>query len=59
MPNVAKSLLFLTLLSGISALLLPEDPLGNAALIICGSMFSLFLLALLAGRKIKFDPVLR
>ncbi|BAQ82452.1 MULTISPECIES: PA3371 family protein [Pseudomonas] len=59
MSNAAKSLLFLTLLSGISALLLPDDSLGNAALIICGSMFGLFLLALLAGRKIKFDPVLR
>lgn len=59
MSNAAKSLLCLTLLSGISALLLPDDPIGNAALIICGSMFGLFLLALLVGRKIKFDPVLR
>jgi len=58
MPNAAKSLLCLTLLSGIAALLLPDDPIGNAALIICGSMFGLFLLALLVGRKIKFDPVL-
>ncbi|WP_409283938.1 hypothetical protein [Pseudomonas protegens] len=40
-------------------MLLPEDLLGNAALIICNSMFGLFLLALLAGRKIKLDPVLR
>ncbi|ROL66718.1 hypothetical protein BLX41_22975 [Pseudomonas protegens] len=59
MSTAAKSLLILTLLSAIAALLLPEAPLGNAALIICGSMFSLFLLALLAGRRIKFDPVLR
>ncbi|MEN5090091.1 PA3371 family protein [Pseudomonas protegens] len=59
MSTAAKSLLILTLLSAIAALLLPEAPQANAALIICGSMFSLFLLALLAGRKIKFDPVLR
>lgn len=59
MSNAAKSLLCLTLLSGIAALLIPGNPIGNAALIICGSMFGLFLLALLVGRKIKFDPVLR
>ncbi|PYY92575.1 hypothetical protein DNK59_03200 [Pseudomonas sp. TKO26] len=42
----------------ISALLLPDDSLENAALIICDSMLGLSLLALLAGRKIKFDPAL-
>lgn len=59
MSTAAKSLLILTLISAIAALLLPEAPLGKAALIIFGSMFSLFLLTLLAGRKIKFDPILR
>ncbi|MCE4054222.1 PA3371 family protein [Pseudomonas sp. Au-Pse12] len=59
MSTAAKSLLVLTLLSTIAALFLPEDPIGSALLIISGSLFGLFLLALLAGRKIKFDPVLR
>ncbi|MGC5701279.1 hypothetical protein J4P02_13870 [Pseudomonas sp. NFXW11] len=59
MSTAAKSLLVLTLLSGIASLSLPEDPFGIAALIVSGALFSLFLLALIAGRKIKFDPVLR
>jgi len=59
MSTAAKSLLVLTLLSAIAALFLPEDPIGSALLIISGSLLGLFLLALLAGRKIKFDPVLR
>ncbi|NBF08600.1 PA3371 family protein [Pseudomonas sp. Fl4BN1] len=59
MSTAAKSLLILTLLSGFAAALLPEETLGSALLIACGSFSSLLLLALIAGRKIKFDPVLR
>ncbi|MGE8312782.1 MAG: PA3371 family protein [Pseudomonas protegens] len=59
MSTAAKSLLVLTLLSAIAAVFLPEEPLGSAPLIISGSLFGLFLLTLLAGRRIKFDPVLR
>ncbi|QIH10169.1 MULTISPECIES: PA3371 family protein [unclassified Pseudomonas] len=59
MSTAAKSLLILTLLSGIAAMALPEETLSHISLAACGLFFCSSLVALLAGRKIKFDPVLR
>ncbi|WP_025126958.1 PA3371 family protein [Pseudomonas sp. PH1b] len=59
MSTLAKSLLVMTVLSGIAVLALPDNTLGNVPPIIFGSCLTVFLLALFAGRKIKFDPVLR
>ncbi|WEK08705.1 MAG: hypothetical protein P0Y51_26960 [Candidatus Pseudomonas colombiensis] len=59
MPLLTKSLLALALLSGLLSFVLPQASTGNVPLIACGVFFSLFVLALMIGRRIKFDPVLR
>ncbi|MGE8415640.1 MAG: PA3371 family protein [Pseudomonas sp.] len=59
MSTAAKSLLALALLSAIAAMSLPEQTASLVSLVACGAFSSLFLLALIVGRKIKFDPVLR
>lgn len=59
MSRVAKGLFILALLSATLSCFTPENTLGDASLIACGIFAGLFVLALLVGRKIKFDPVLR
>jgi len=59
MSNSAKGLLALTILSAMLTFALPEEVAGHLPMIVCGTCFGLFLLALLIGRKIKFDPILR
>jgi hypothetical protein len=46
-------------MSGMLHVALIEDTLVTAPLVVCAVSGILFLLALIAGRKIKFDPVLR
>ncbi|BAP40853.1 hypothetical protein NJC40_16375 [Pseudomonas sp. 21LCFQ02] len=61
MSKSALSFLILTLMSVAVDLLLPEQALAlNLAARIAGGVFvSLFLGALVVGRRFKFDPVLR
>ncbi|WP_085578220.1 MULTISPECIES: PA3371 family protein [unclassified Pseudomonas] len=59
MSRSALGLLILALLSGIAHLSLFEETEISLPLIGCGAFAVLFVLALVAGRKIKFDPVLR
>ncbi|MBC2657245.1 hypothetical protein H7A76_17550 [Pseudomonas sp. MSSRFD41] len=59
MSTAAKSLLVLVMLSAMAAMALPEGAFSWICLAACGVFSSLLLLALIAGRKIKFDPVLR
>jgi hypothetical protein len=59
MSKSAAGLFVLALLSGILHLSLTEDAIVTLPLIACGVFSALFVLALVAGRKIKFDPVLR
>ena len=59
MSRSAASFLILALLSGTFHLSLTQDMVVTLPLIACGVFTSLFVLALIAGRKIKFDPVLR
>ncbi|WP_421548536.1 PA3371 family protein [Pseudomonas sp. QD4] len=59
MSTFAKSLLILAILSGALSLLLPESSFSSLPLIACGTFGGLFVLALIIGRRIKFDPVLR
>ena len=59
MSKSATGFFVLALLSGILHLSLVEDAIVTLPLIACGVFSALFVLALVAGRKIKFDPVLR
>ncbi|MEZ1315271.1 hypothetical protein QIW53_04560 [Pseudomonas fluorescens] len=59
MSKSAAGFFILALLSGILHLSLAQDSPVSAALIACGVFSFLFVLALIAGRRIKFDPVLR
>jgi hypothetical protein len=59
MSKSAAGFLILALLSGILHLALVQEAIVTLPLIACGVFAGLFVLALIAGRKIKFDPVLR
>ena len=59
MSKSATGFLILTLLSGIFHLSIAEDSTVTLPLIACGVFGALFVLALIAGRRITFDPVLR
>ena len=59
MSKSATGFLILTLLSGIFHLSIAENSTVTLPLIACAVFGALFLLALIAGRRIKFDPVLR
>ncbi|MCF4994449.1 hypothetical protein GIW70_08570 [Pseudomonas syringae] len=59
MSKSAAGLLILAVLSGILHLSLFEEAQITLPLIASGVFGALFVLALIAGRKIKFDPVLR
>ncbi|KHA71163.1 hypothetical protein NZ35_22060 [Pseudomonas chlororaphis] len=59
MSKSAAGFLILALLSGILHLSLFEDTEITLPLIVSGVSAVMFVLALAAGRKIKFDPVLR
>ena len=59
MSKSAAGFFVLALLSGILHLSLVEDAIVTLPLIACGVFSALFVLALVAGRKIKFDPLLR
>ncbi|WP_030131787.1 PA3371 family protein [Pseudomonas sp. QTF5] len=59
MSKSAAGCFILALLSGIFHLSLVQDTIVTLPLIACGVFGALFVLALIAGRKIKFDPVLR
>ncbi|APV38583.1 hypothetical protein PFAS1_04230 [Pseudomonas frederiksbergensis] len=59
MSKSAAGFFILALLSGILHLSVVQDTGVTLPLIACGVFGALFVLALIAGRKIKFDPVLR
>lgn len=59
MSKSAAGFFILALLSGIVHLLLVKDEIVTLPLIACGVFSALLVLALIAGRKFKFDPVLR
>lgn len=59
MSKSAAGLLILALLSGVVHFSLFEDTEISLPLVCSGIFAVLFVLALAAGRKIKFDPVLR
>lgn len=59
MSKSAAGFFVLALLSGILHLSLIQDSVVTLPLIACGVFSALFVLALIAGRKFKFDPVLR
>lgn len=59
MSKSAAGFLILALLSGIFHFSVVQDSLVTLPLVACGIFATLFVLALIAGRKFKFDPVLR
>jgi hypothetical protein len=59
MSKSAAGCFILALLSGILHLSLVQNTVVTPPLIACGVFGALFVLALIAGRKIKFDPILR
>ncbi|MBV6754786.1 hypothetical protein KV580_31180 [Pseudomonas chlororaphis] len=59
MSRYALTFLILTLLTGLSLWMAPADALTLPLVVATGLFGGLFVLALLAGRKIRFDPVLR
>jgi hypothetical protein len=59
MSKSATGFFILALLSGILHLSSPQDKAVTLPLIACGVFGVLFVLALIIGRRIKFDPVLR
>lgn len=59
MSKSAAGSFILALLSGILHLSWGQDSIITLPLIACGIFSTLFVLALIAGRKFKFDPVLR
>lgn len=59
MSKPAAGFFVLALISGIFHFSSAQQTYPTAPLIACGVFCALFMLALIAGRKIKFDPVLR
>ncbi|WP_242208270.1 MULTISPECIES: PA3371 family protein [unclassified Pseudomonas] len=59
MSKSAAGFLILAAMSGVMHFSLFEETVVTLPLIACGVFSVLFVLALIAGRKIKFDPVLR
>jgi len=61
MSKPALSFLVLALMAIVVDMLVPlgADTVSALLKIACGVFFSLFVVALVVGRKIKFDPVLR
>jgi hypothetical protein len=59
MSKSAAGFLILAVMSGVMHFSLFEETVVTLPLIACGVFSVLFVLALIAGRKIKFDPVLR
>jgi hypothetical protein len=59
MSKSAAGFLILALLCGILHMVLVQEAAVTLPLIACGVFGGLFVLALIVGRKIKFDPVLR
>ncbi|MGV8887728.1 MAG: PA3371 family protein [Pseudomonas sp.] len=59
MSKSAAGFFILALLSCILHLSVVQDTVVTLPLIACSVFGALFVLALIAGRKIKFDPVLR
>ncbi|RON41244.1 PA3371 family protein [Pseudomonas frederiksbergensis] len=59
MSKSAAGFLILALLSGILHLCWTQEVTFTLPLIASGVFGALFVLALIAGRRIKFDPVLR
>ncbi|MEB0048223.1 MULTISPECIES: PA3371 family protein [unclassified Pseudomonas] len=59
MSKSATGFLILALFSGLLHLSWVKDTFVTPPLIACGVFGGLFVLALIAGRRIKFDPVLR
>ena len=59
MSKSAAGFFVLALLSGILHLSLVQESAVTLPLIACGVFTAMFVLALIAGRKFKFDPVLR
>lgn len=59
MSKSAAGFFILALLSGILHLSAVQDTVVTLPLIASGVFGALFVLALIAGRKFKFDPVLR
>ncbi|MGE8190834.1 PA3371 family protein [Pseudomonas sp. NPDC086278] len=59
MSKSAAGFFVLALLSAILHFALAENTATTLPLVACGLFSALFVLALIAGRRIKFDPVLR
>ena len=59
MSKSAAGFFILALLSGILHESVVQESVVTLPLIACGIFATLFVLALIAGRKFKFDPVLR
>jgi hypothetical protein len=59
MSKSAAGFFSLALLSGILHLSVAQDTMLTLPLIACGVFGAFFVLALIVGRRIKFDPVLR
>lgn len=59
MSRSAAGFLILALLNGVVHFSLFEETSVTLPLVGCGVFAVLFVLALVAGRRIKFDPVLR
>ncbi|WPN48343.1 MULTISPECIES: PA3371 family protein [unclassified Pseudomonas] len=59
MSKSAAGFFILALLSGLFHLMMAQDMSFTLPLLACGIFTTLFVLALIVGRKIKFDPVLR
>lgn len=59
MSKSAAGFLILALLSGMIHLSIVQNSLLTLPLTACGVFSTFFVLALVAGRKFKFDPVLR
>lgn len=59
MSKPAAAFLILALLSAALNLLMTGKDASPLPMIAFGTFAGLFILALIAGRKIKFDPVLR
>ncbi|NBA95712.1 hypothetical protein GUY40_12215 [Pseudomonas sp. R5(2019)] len=61
MSKTAKIFLLMSLVSFLAAMALPPESADTSALLGCSSALFLVLLvlALMRGRKIRFDPMLR
>ncbi|MGE8150975.1 PA3371 family protein [Pseudomonas vancouverensis] len=59
MSKSAAVFFLLALVSGITHLMVAQELVITLPLIACGIFAAFFVLALIVGRKFKFDPVLR